>query len=82
LAAFVRLLRTLSAVGIIEKMIAFAFRHGRPFGVRALINNDYRVRLRRKLAAGNGRVVLSVGLHLHPSRQKRACRGPRCCKLL
>lgn len=51
LAAFVRLLRTLSAVGIIEKMIAFAFRHGRPFG--ALINNDYTVRLRRKLAAGN-----------------------------
>jgi len=34
LAAFVRLLRTLSAVGIIEKMIAFAFQHGRPFGVR------------------------------------------------
>jgi hypothetical protein len=34
LAAFVRLLRTLSAVGIIEKMIALAFRHGRPFRVR------------------------------------------------
>jgi hypothetical protein len=56
LAAFVGLLRSLSAVGIIEKMIAFALRHGRPFGVRALINNDYRVRLRRKLAAGNGRL--------------------------
>jgi hypothetical protein len=38
LAAFVGLLRSLSAVGIIEKMIAFAFWHGRPSGVRALIN--------------------------------------------
>jgi len=58
LGSLVRLLRTLSAVGIIEKMIAFALRHGRPFG--ALINNDYRVRLRRKLGAGNVRVVVSV----------------------
>jgi len=31
LRAFVRFLRTLSAVGVIEKMIAGAFRHGRPF---------------------------------------------------
>ena len=31
LGTFVRLLRTLPAVGIIEKMIAGAFRHGRPF---------------------------------------------------
>jgi hypothetical protein len=53
LAAFVWFLRTLPAVGIIEKMIAGAFRHGKPFEVCALTNNDYRVRLRRKLAAGN-----------------------------
>jgi len=37
LAAFVRFLRTLPAVGIIEKMVAGTFRHGRPFEVRASI---------------------------------------------
>jgi hypothetical protein len=37
LAAFVGLLRTLPAVGIIMKMVAGTFRHGRPFEVRASI---------------------------------------------
>jgi hypothetical protein len=34
LGAFIRLLRTLAAVGIIEKMVAGTFWHGRPFKVR------------------------------------------------
>src|ERR1035438_1262172 len=61
LGAFVRLLGTLPAVGIIEKMIAGTFWHGRPFEVRALINwvdqLKITVRLRRKLPVGNVRPV-------------------------
>jgi hypothetical protein len=35
LGSLVRLLRTLSAVGIVEKVIAGTFRHGKPFEARA-----------------------------------------------
>ena len=63
LCALVRLLRTLSAVGIVQKMVAGTFQHGKPFEARVSIKNEYRVRLRRKLGGGN------VGLHvcLHAS---------------
>jgi len=35
--ALVRLLRTLSAVGIVQKMVAGTFQHGKPFEARVSI---------------------------------------------
>jgi hypothetical protein len=52
LGTFVGFLGTLPAIGIIIKMVADTFGHGRPFEMR-VDKNDYRVRVRRKLAAGN-----------------------------